>query len=148
VPFEAGYASPQRRAVQSARILQRETGVSIKYSKGLKEMRFGEWEGLRFADVAKRWPQLAERWALDPTAVRIPRGETWDSLRKRAKRFLASLGRFSSRSNILIVAHGASLAALVVEILKRPTRDLPRYIQPVGSVRLVSGRRLKWITPC
>src|SRR5579864_5761376 len=84
-PIEVCYASPLLRAKQTAAIMTRRRGIPLLSEFSLRELHFGEWERLTFADVERRWPRLAARWIVDPTRVRIPKGETFVSLRKRIK---------------------------------------------------------------
>src|SRR5882672_2740685 len=85
------FVSPQLRAQQTAQLIRRRVDVPWKTSPLLREINFGAWEGLRFQDVETKWPHLAKRWSIDPTSVRIPSAETFGALRRRVKRFLASL---------------------------------------------------------
>jgi broad specificity phosphatase PhoE len=147
-PIDVCYLSPLRRAEQTARIIRRQRDIPMLKSSFLREMHFGAWEGLRFQDIEKKWPHLAKRWVSDPIRVRIPGAETFGALRRRIKRFLASMRTSLSKSNILIVAHGASLSAIVLERLGRPNREFSKYVQPLGSIRRVQGRTLKWISRC
>jgi broad specificity phosphatase PhoE len=56
---EAIYTSPMLRARQTADPLSRLTGVPTTLEDGLKEIGYGEWEGLRQEDVKQRWPELS-----------------------------------------------------------------------------------------
>src|SRR5262245_50092836 len=85
-PIHRCYASPLRRAQETAIILQRQIKQPIRTRASLREIHFGLWEGLRFQDLKKRWPDLARRWAVDPMTVRMPQGESFASLQRRVKR--------------------------------------------------------------
>jgi len=49
------WSSPLIRAVQTARYLCAE-GEESKIAEGLREMDAGEWEGLSFPEIRKRYP--------------------------------------------------------------------------------------------
>jgi len=146
IPIDICYTSPLLRAEQTAAIISRHISSPVVKHTLLKEMDFGGWEGLRFRDIQEKWPRLADHWIQDPTATRVPQGETFVSLRRRVGRFLASL-RASLSRNILIVAHGGTLSAIILELLKLPNEEFPDYIQPLGSIRKVQGRTLTWLHP-
>ena len=55
--WDAIYSSPMLRARQTADALGRLTGVQVVIEDGLKEMDYGEWEGLKHDDVKVRWPE-------------------------------------------------------------------------------------------
>jgi broad specificity phosphatase PhoE len=147
-PIDRCYFSPLLRAKQTAAIIHRRIPVVFTRHSSLREIHFGDWEGLRFQDIKRKWPALARRWVQHPSSVRIPRAETVGSLRKRIKRFLGLLGRRFSNRNVLIVAHGGSLSTIVLERLKLPNKEFMKYIQPPGSIRMIQGRTVKWIRPC
>jgi len=142
-------SSPQRRAQETARIVCRQLSVRLVTHPLLKEFRFGAWEGLAFREIEKKWPKLAQAWLMDPTRVRIPKAETFASLKKRVRRFLAYVKKQFPELNVLIVAHGGSLSAILLELLRLPNRKFPVHIQPLASIRSVQGRRVHWVhRPC
>ena len=148
-PIDLCYFSPQRRARETAAIVCDRRGIRRRPDPLLREIGFGAWEGLRFSAVEMRWPARARAWAKDPLKVRVPGGETFASLRRRVKRFLARKKDSFRSQNVLIVAHGGTLAAMMTELLKRPNREYPEHIQPTASIRRVQGRRVKWVNrPC
>jgi broad specificity phosphatase PhoE len=138
-PIELCYVSPQRRAKETATIIRRHLKIPQATHADLKEIHFGAWEGLRFEAIEKKWPSLARRWAQDPTKVRIPGAETLGSLRQRIKRFLRQNRDAFLKRNILVVAHGGTLSAIVLELLGLPDRKFPDHIQPPGSLRVIRG---------
>ena len=50
----------------------------------LREMAMGRWEGLTFAEIRAREPELCDRWLADPFAMPFPEGEGLAELRARA----------------------------------------------------------------
>ena len=38
----------------------------------LREMAMGRWEGLTFAEIRARDPELCDRWLADPFALAVP----------------------------------------------------------------------------
>jgi broad specificity phosphatase PhoE len=61
--WDAIYTSPMLRAPQTAEALCRLSGVQATVEDGLKEIDYGEWEGLRQDEVKERWPEAFEYWA-------------------------------------------------------------------------------------
>src|SRR6185436_7322011 len=53
--WEAIYTSPMLRARQTADPLCRLTGCAPVVQDGLKEIAYGEWEGLKQEEVKARW---------------------------------------------------------------------------------------------
>jgi alpha-ribazole phosphatase len=90
-PVTAIYASDRRRALQSAAFLAELSGLSVCVSPLLRELHFGEWEGLAFEEVRQRDPERLQRWLRDPYCVAPPGGETLKNLFCRVKRFVGEV---------------------------------------------------------
>src|SRR5689334_9163810 len=69
------YFSPLLRARQTAEAMHRHLPVQFVTRHALRELSFGDWEGLRFDEARTRWPRLAKEWAKDPITTRIPGAE-------------------------------------------------------------------------
>jgi alpha-ribazole phosphatase len=82
----------------------------LQDDRDLREMHFGRWEGLSFAEAEAENPTLIRAFWERPGAVAAPEGESWDQLTQRV---WAALDRYAARDEIIIVAHfGPILAAL------------------------------------
>ncbi len=99
-------ASPLGRALATARIVCAELGLpedAIETDARLKEIAFGEWEGLTPAEVQARYPEAwaareAERWH-HPR----PDGESYALLAARVGAFLRDV-----QGDTIVVGHGGT----------------------------------------
>ncbi len=79
-PITAIYASPRARALESARILASVQPCPIRpcpieVAEDLREIDFGDFEGLLFDEIAARYPELYSVNGWNPlTEVRFPNG--------------------------------------------------------------------------
>jgi len=55
-------SSPLARARATAEVLASLTGLSVEIDQGLAEKSFGDWEGLKAADIKKQWPDHYATW--------------------------------------------------------------------------------------
>lgn len=74
------YSSDLARATMTASIIARHHNIEVKTDRRLREMYFGEWEGLTFDEIGKKWPSLRDRWLKDPVNLRPPGGESASDL--------------------------------------------------------------------
>ena len=72
VTWDAICTSPMLRTRQTADALCRLTGVTATVEPGLREIDYGEWEGLRQDEVKERWPEAYEYWADDVASRGTP----------------------------------------------------------------------------
>jgi len=80
---QAIYASPLRRALETARRLFPDSEPLVLAD--LAECSLGEWDGLSWPEVERRWPDEAARKARDWCAVTPPSGEPWHRFAARVR---------------------------------------------------------------
>ncbi|MES2665040.1 MAG: histidine phosphatase family protein [Pseudomonadota bacterium] len=70
----------------------------------LREFHFGDWDGLTFAEVSARWPDLSRQYWEDPGHTAPPNGESWH---QAAARVAAAADRLLAlpQTDVIIVAH-------------------------------------------
>ena len=135
--WAAIYTSPMLRARQTADALVRLTGVQATVEDGLKEIGYGEWEGLRQEDVKQRWPEAFEHWADDVASRGTPGGETAFHVAARAMRVVEAIRSRHQHGNVLIVSHKATLRVITCALLGLDVRLFrERIAQPVSAVTM------------
>jgi probable phosphoglycerate mutase len=135
--WEAIYTSPMLRARQTADALCRLTGVHANVEDGLKEIDYGEWEGLKQIEVKQRWPEAFEYWAHDVASRGTPGGETAFHVAARAMRVVEAIRTRHQQGNVLIVSHKATLRVITCALLGLDVRLFrERIAQPVCAVTM------------
>jgi alpha-ribazole phosphatase len=89
------------RATATADTLCR-TRPRLPHDPDLREFHFGDWDGLDFAEVADRWPDLSRQYWEEPGHVSPPGGESW---LMAATRIDAAINRLDHHPEVIIVAH-------------------------------------------
>ena len=111
-PLDYPYvASPLQRARQTAEIMRAKLGLApgdYHVDPRLREIGFGEWEGLTLREVRSRSPQaLAARernkWDFVP-----PGGESYAQVAVRMREWYDALD-----GNTVVIAHGGTARALI-----------------------------------
>ena len=82
-------SSPMLRALETAQTIA--TGRSVEVDERLRELDYGRWEGLTYAEVEAHDPELRARWEHDPAETHSPEGESGDDVAARALSFLVDL---------------------------------------------------------
>ena len=77
----------------------------LEDSPKLREINFGEWEGLTAREIAARCPDLARAYWSDPFTFAPPGGETWQSITDRVANFTDLISVEHAGRNIIAVAH-------------------------------------------
>ena len=134
--FSAFYASPRLRARQTAAILDEELGLGPpQIADELREVDFGRWELLNFAEIRNKDPELAGRWAVWSPDFAFPQGERVGDFIGRVKGWAEALPE--CEGNVLVVAHGGVVRALVCHFLGLdPSQYLLFDVKPAAMVRM------------
>src|SRR5207247_1466560 len=74
--WDAIYVSPSQRARNTVAPLARLAGVEPQIEEGLREIAYGEWEGMRHDEVKEKWPEAYAWWSADVASRGTPGGET------------------------------------------------------------------------
>lgn len=114
------YTSPLSRAYDTANLINKNHQLQLKEVDLLKEMCFGDWEGLKKDEITDQDKYMT--WLKTPELVQIPGGENLESLRLRARKFISSLD-FSSDETIVLVSHSAMIKMLIIELLDMDNKN-------------------------
>ena len=136
-------ASPLHRTRQTMEILRHQLGLPIQsYTQDdrLKEITFGQWEGLTWPEVMARDPQKADerqdnKWGFVP-----PQGESYAMVAERVRPWFETL-----EGDAVIVSHGGVarvFLALIggVDPLLAPNMDIWQ-----GRVLVFQHATYKWL---
>ena len=137
VRLDAVYASPLRRALETATPLAVDRKLVPVVHEGLREIDFGELEGSRYEDVETDRPDFFRLWMSDPTGVSFPGGESFADLRLRVLGAAEEIRARHRGSAAELVAHGGVTRAIVAASLSMPDEALFRLDQAYGAVSVV-----------
>ncbi len=103
----------------------------------LRELHFGDWEGLDFAEAERGWPEAhAAFWAAQGPAA-APGGESLDALAARVDGAIDRLVAEIGAGDVVVVAHmGAVMMALRRALGLTPAQATAFQIAPLSVTRL------------
>lgn len=141
------FASPQKRAQQTAKIIKKTLGGKIKIitNKDLHESAFGHFtEGLTKQEAKEKYPKQCYLYYRQP--AKSTAGETF---KKMAERMLKAINKGIKKypgQNLIFVSHQDPIVATLLKISKRSFNDIHRVkmICDKGSICEVwsIGKRL------
>jgi broad specificity phosphatase PhoE len=139
IPWAAAFVSPMKRTIATAQPLCDAVGLTMQLRDGLKEIRYGEWEGHTQADVKKYFLEDYIRWMTEPAWNPPTGGETAVEIASRATVVIAEIeAQYGAGGNVLVVSHKATLRIILCSLLGI---DLGRYRDristPAGSVSII-----------
>jgi probable phosphoglycerate mutase len=138
--ISAVYSSDLGRAHDTARAIAEAAGIPVLPHPGLRERRFGMFEGKTFDEIHQHWPEHAHNWRKRIPEWEPPQGgESLLQLRERVSRTVSDLAARHPGELIAGVAHGGVLDTLY-RIATGQEVNSPRTWQlPNGAIN-----RLLW----
>ncbi|WP_151529200.1 MULTISPECIES: bifunctional RNase H/acid phosphatase [Corynebacterium] len=135
--IDAIVASPLSRAQRSAEILADTIeGPAVETAECLREMDFGDWDGLSFADAHARDPQLHSTWLNDPTTA-APGGESVLDADQRVWDGVQQLIENHRERSLALVAHVTPIKAVLRHALGADERFFHRLHLDLASISVV-----------
>jgi alpha-ribazole phosphatase len=111
------YASDLKRALVTAQVIASRQKVEIITCPELREANFGELEGLTFAEISQRYPEVTESWMAGGLDITYPGGENLNAFIERTTGFTDRLQHLSAEQTALVVAHGGPLRIILCHLL-------------------------------
>lgn len=135
--LKAVYCSGLKRAVRSAEIIAEPVGLKLVIVDELKERSFGEWEGMSFDEIRKKWPDAFNAWADDPLRFSPMGGDSTLDLRNRVMPVFNKILKNHEGEDIAIVSHGGVIRVILCEMLGMPLENLFRIEQDFGAMNVI-----------
>jgi probable phosphoglycerate mutase len=105
----AVYASPLKRAFETAELIAAARGLTAVPVEGLREVDVGSWQALTRAEAEARFPQQFRRWL--EYGQGWDDGETYDEMGERVIAALRALAARHEDERIIGVTHGGPIRA-------------------------------------
>lgn len=113
----AVYASPLRRAQETARALAQRLHLTVQSHPGLRELSFGDAEGLTLAELHERFAHvLARTENEDDVDAGWPGGETRREFYRRVQDAVAEIVAGHPEETVAIVTHGGVISSFLAHI--------------------------------
>ncbi|MET9883732.1 bifunctional RNase H/acid phosphatase [Streptomyces sp. NPDC006430] len=131
-------SSPLRRCRDTARVVADRLGLEVIIEQGLREVDFGAWEGLTFAEVQERFPDDLQAWLDSPKAAPTGGGESFAAATRRISATRDRLLAAHAGRTVLLVTHVTPVKILVRLALGAPPESLFRMELSAASLSAVA----------
>ena len=119
------YTSDLIRTVETAKPTAETHSAEIIKIPALKEISFGEWEGLPYEDIKAKWPKDVEKFFKKPAEVKISGGESFKEVQSRAwEAFNKIVQECEDESDIFIVSHGGTVRTILCAVLNLDLNEM------------------------
>ena len=160
---DIAYTSDLSRAHETAVLALAGRDLDLRTDPRLREIAFGRWEGLTYAEIKDLYPDEVAARERDRVNYAMLGGESLAGLGERVKAFLDDVLPSHAGQSVLIIAHGGTVNALISSLLNIPLTSWWRLrnhnanlsiirLTPEGpclasfndTCHLTEGTELKW----
>lgn len=118
--------SPMTRCRQTAELVAAELGLPVRIEAELREMDFGQWEGMTYTEIHDRYPDDLRDWQQSPSAAPTGSAETFAGVLDRMGTAAQALTARYPGGSVIAVTHVTPIKALVAHALGAPPAALFR----------------------
>jgi broad specificity phosphatase PhoE/ribonuclease HI len=137
LPFAAVWSSPLQRALRTATLVAAALGLDVRVDERLRETDFGDWEGLTFAEIQERSPDVLAAWLGDQD-VAAPGGESFAATTRRVRQARDAIMATHPGEQVVVVSH-----VTPIKVLLRLALDAPNVLYRV-HLDLASISQAEW----
>ncbi|MCC3447539.1 MULTISPECIES: histidine phosphatase family protein [unclassified Microcoleus] len=117
LPWDAVYVSPMKRTIATATPLCDAVGIEMQLRDGLKEIKYGKWEGETVEYVREKYAEDYMNWLTEPAWNAPTEGETSVQISSRASLVIAEIQEKYKSGNVLVVSHKATIRIILCGLL-------------------------------
>ncbi|WP_342824594.1 histidine phosphatase family protein [Candidatus Lucifugimonas marina] len=128
-------SSNRKRCIQTAA----EIDQNVEINPLLREIHWGDWEGKKWADVKREYPDDVEALlTADPTFT-TPNGDSLMSFIQRIDQAISDLDLVNLNGDIAIVSHEGTVRTMITRLLGWPSANMANLTAFPGSVSVISA---------
>lgn len=130
IPFSAVYTSPLNRCISTAEIICEERNMEMNIEEGLKEINYGEFEGI----VRDSWLKEIKEHRLNNDDFSDVGGESSEAFEERLKQtFQKIIAKAKHEDNILIVGHSEYYKRILSILFQKDAEEIMMEQRRVGK---------------
>lgn len=138
--IKAIYSSDLQRARETAEIIASHLNLSVSAVPELRELDYGDWEGVAEARVRSDYSDIFLKWRRNPVEVPVPGGETLGELKERVfPAFLRIAGNHAGE-DIAVIAHKTVNRVILCCLLGMDIRYYRRIGQDNTALNVIRRR--------
>ena len=143
-PITKVYTSDLKRAHNTASAIATRRALPLVARAGLREISFGEWEGLSWAEIEARAPAEAASWLSGYPMQAAPGGESFEHFRSRVEAELQALVQQSEQQCVAVVTHAGFIRTALVSVLGIDERSMHKIEIGHGGVTILHYAQQSW----
>jgi alpha-ribazole phosphatase len=138
VNISAIYSSDLKRSFRGAHIIARYHDAPLHTLPELREMHFGDWEGMTLTEIRERFPDELEKRKTDLVNYQNPgEGESIENLSERVMNCFKGILKDQKGNDIVVVGHGAVNRVILCHALDLDLNRMFKIHQDYGCLNII-----------
>ena len=139
--FKKIYSSPQKRALNTAKILSESSNIEYVVIDDLREINMGEWEGLSWKEVDENYPTEYKEWKSNRRYTSPPKGESYEDMLQRVIKALHKIIN-ENKDDVVIITHSAVIMCLQCYITNTPFNKMLQFKTTNAEITEIDSKLL------
>ena len=139
--FKKIYSSPQKRALNTAKILSDSSNIEYVVIDDLREINMGEWEGLSWKEVDENYPTEYKEWKSNRRYTSPPKGESYEDMLQRVIKALHKIIN-ENKDDVVIITHSAVIMCLQCYITNTPFNKMLQFKTTNAEITEIDSKLL------
>ncbi len=118
--IEAIFSSGLTRANETAGEIVKYHALEVGVNEDFREMHQGDFEGVEFSEIREKHSDKLSMWREDPENFRIPGGETFGEVQKRAMNGISTIEKKWRGSQVVVVSHNLTIISMLCKFSGTP----------------------------
>lgn len=131
------YSSDLSRAYETAKILGNNINKPVHVISDIREMNFGQWEGLTIDDIKLKYQDSYNIWRNTPHIAQIPGAETLIQVQERAMKGVYNIIEKHPDKNIVLVSHGVAIKTIIFGLLDIDLSNFKKIRQDNTAINII-----------
>jgi alpha-ribazole phosphatase/probable phosphoglycerate mutase len=110
------YASDLLRTRETGEAIAEARAIKYHLRSTLREINFGQWEGLTWKEIERKHSAYVQRWVADYPNLPAPDGESIGDFERRVLAEVKSLTIRARERDIVVVTHGGVLRTVMCRL--------------------------------
>ena len=136
--IDAIYASPMKRVQQTLAPTLKASPHQSRTLEALREIDFGDWSGLGWESVQKKFGFAAHAWLDQIDRHGVPNGESGIEFRNRVEPCLRQILRDHPGQNVAVFCHGGVIRMIIAVLLELPLPKTNHFDIEYASVTQIA----------
>ncbi len=125
--INAIYSSDLARAYETAQFTANRKNLTVVTSKNLREINGGDFEGVKYSEIEKRFPKEYYDWTNNMGNCRCPNGESVRELAARVNKEVLAIAKKHQGQTVMITTHGTPIRAMSTIWFQKDITDIRDY---------------------